>query len=178
MIPGKKDAKRIEKDGPKIHKRILNDYLSSLYEKFVAEYPEDPLSFSSFCRMQPFNYLLVNFTRRNACLCTRHQNVASELKSLQALKIVETHNPDVLIKSNFATDIHSKTEHIADGKIAYNAWKKGKVQQGNVVVKEKMKLVIRGTISLLESRASDDPPNGLVLQRRWQVHLQKYGSNF
>ena len=53
MMPGKKDAKRIEKDGPKIQKRILNDYLSNFYEKFITEYPEDPLSLSFFCRMRP-----------------------------------------------------------------------------------------------------------------------------
>ena len=106
---GKKDVKRIEKDGSKIQKRILNDYFkSNLYEEFITEYPEDPLSFSSFCRMKPPNYLSVNFTTRNACLCTRHQNVALKLKSLQALKIVETHNPDAFIKNNFDTDIDNK----------------------------------------------------------------------
>ena len=123
MMPGKKDAKRIGKGGPKLQKRILNDYFSNLYEKIITEYPEDLLSFSSFCRMRPPTYLLVNFTTRNACLCTRHQNVALKLKSLQALKIVETHNPDALIKSNSDTDIDNKMEHIAYGKIAYSAWK-------------------------------------------------------
>ena len=49
MMPGKKDAKRIEKDSPRLQKRILNDYLSNLYEKFTTEHPEHPLSFSSFC---------------------------------------------------------------------------------------------------------------------------------
>ena len=73
--------------------------------------------------MRPPNYLLVNFTTRNTSLCTRHQNVALKLKSLQALKIVETHNPDAFIKNNSDTDIDNKMEHIADGKIAYNAWK-------------------------------------------------------
>ena len=62
MMPGKKDAKIIEKGTPKIQKRILNDYLSNLYDKSVAQYPEDRLSFASFCRMCPSNYLLVNFT--------------------------------------------------------------------------------------------------------------------
>ena len=83
MMPGKKDANKIEKGMPKIQKRILNDYLSNLYEKFTEEYPEDALSFSSFGR----HILLVNFTTRNACLCTRHQNLSLKLKSLQALKV-------------------------------------------------------------------------------------------
>ena len=57
MMPGKKDAKRIEKDRPRIQKIILHDYLSNLFKKFITEYPEVPLSFSSFCRMRPPNYL-------------------------------------------------------------------------------------------------------------------------
>ena len=125
---------------PKIQKRLLNDYLSNLYEKFKTEYPEDALSFSSFCRMRPPNILLVNFTTRNACLCTRHQNLSLKLKSFQALKVVETHNPDMFIKSNSDTETDSKMKQI-DDKIGYNIWKKVKVQVGNDVVKEKMKLV-------------------------------------
>ena len=127
----------IEKDGPKIQKKILNDCLSNLYDKFIAEYPEDSLSLSSFCRMRSPNYLLIN-----ACLCTQHQNVSLKLKSdLKALKIVETHNPDAFIKNNSDTDIDNKMEHIAIGKISYNAWKIVKVQQGNGAVKDKMRLV-------------------------------------
>ena len=60
---------------------------------------------------------------------------------LKALKIVETQNPDAFIKKNSDTDIDNKMEHVADGKIAYNAWKIVKVQQGNGVLKEKMRLV-------------------------------------
>ena len=90
MMPGKEDAKITEKGTPKIQNRILNDYLSNLYNKFAAEYPEDCLSFASFCRIRPTNYLLVNFTTGTACLCTRHQNMALKLKSLKLLKIVDT----------------------------------------------------------------------------------------
>ena len=43
--------------------------------------------------------------------------MASKLKSLQALKIVEIHSPDAFIKNNSDTDIDSKIEHIADGKM-------------------------------------------------------------
>ena len=47
--------------------------------------------------------------------------MALKLKYLQALKIVETHNPDAFIRNN--SDTENKMEHIADGKIAYSAWK-------------------------------------------------------
>ena len=47
------DTKIIEKGTSKIQKRILNDYLSTLYDKFAEEDPEDRFSFASFCRMRP-----------------------------------------------------------------------------------------------------------------------------
>ena len=47
--------------------------------------------------------------------------MALKLKYLQALKIVETHNPDAFIRNKSDTDIENKMEHIADGNIAYNA---------------------------------------------------------
>ena len=143
MMPGKKDAKVIEKGTPKIQKRILNDYLSNLYDKFVAEYPEARLSFASFCRMRPSNYLLVNFTTQTTCLCTRHQNMALKLKSLKLLKIVVTQNPDVFVKQNTNAAVDAvirKITETGEDKIAYDMWKKVKVQTGNGV-KEKMKLV-------------------------------------
>ena len=47
----------------------------------------------------------------------------------------------MFIKSNSDTEIDSKMQQIEDDKIGYNVWKKVKVQVGNDVVKEKMKLV-------------------------------------
>ena len=131
-MPGKKDAKIIEKGTPKIQKRILNDYLSNLYDKFVAQYPEDRLSFASFCRMRPSNYLLVNFTMQTACLCTHHQNMALKLKSLKLLKIVDTQNPDVFVKQNTAADVDAvirKITETGEDKIAYDIWKKLRYRQ-------------------------------------------------
>ena len=49
--------------------------------------------------------------------------MALKLKYLQALKTVETHNPDAFIRNSSDTDIENMMEHIADGKIAYNASK-------------------------------------------------------
>ena len=77
MMPGEKDVKRIEKDGPRIQNRILHDYLSNLCEKFITEYPEDPLSFSSFCHMRPPGICKSTLRQEmHVCACTRHQNVA------------------------------------------------------------------------------------------------------
>ena len=114
MMPEKTDAKMIEKGTPKIQKRILNDYLSNLYDEFASEYPEDRLSFPSFCRMGPSNYLLVNFTTRTACLCACYQNMALKLKSRKLLKIVDTQNLHVFVKYNTDTDTDALIREITE----------------------------------------------------------------
>ena len=46
-LPGKSDAKSIKCNMPKLQKRVLKDYLSNLYSKYVAENPKpQPLIFS------------------------------------------------------------------------------------------------------------------------------------
>ena len=105
----------------------MNDYLSNLYDKFAEEYPEDRLSFASFCRIRPSNYLLVNFTTRTACLCIRHQKKALKLKFLKLLKIVDTQNPDVFVKNNTDADVDAvirKFTETGEDKMAYDIWKK------------------------------------------------------
>ena len=80
---------------------------------------------------------------RTACLCTRHQNMALRLNSLKLLKIVDTQNPNVLLKNNTDADVDvviRKIKETGEDKIAYDIWKKVKVQTGNSV-KEKMKSV-------------------------------------
>ena len=57
MIPGKKDFKTVREDNglvkEKKQKRILNDYLKNLREKYLAEYPERKISLAMFCRFRP-----------------------------------------------------------------------------------------------------------------------------
>ena len=46
--------------GERNQKRILTDYLSTLYQKLVSENPGMNLSFTSFCRICPKHVLLVS----------------------------------------------------------------------------------------------------------------------
>ena len=145
MMPGKKDSKIIEKGTPKIQKRILNDYLSNLFLTNLLHSIQTIvcLSFASFYRVRPSNYLLVNFPTRTACLCTRHLIMALKLKSLKLFKIVDTQNPDVFVKTNTNADVDAVIRNITEtgeDKMAYYIWEKVKVQTGNGV-KEKIKLV-------------------------------------
>ena len=47
--------------GERSQKRILTDYLSTLYQKLVSENPGMKLSFTSFCRIRPKHELLMSF---------------------------------------------------------------------------------------------------------------------
>ena len=102
MMPGKQDYKLVVRqikkvmNIKKVQKRILNDYMKNLWEKFLAEYPYQRVNRGLFCAMHPEHLVPVKFTSRDICLCTRHQNVALKLKSLHNSKVVSTCNPDSL----------------------------------------------------------------------------------
>ena len=80
VLPGKRDVKKIGKKKPSIQKRVLSDYLSNFYEKFVAENTNVKISFSTFARMRPTNFVLANFANRQSCLCVQHRNMSLKLK--------------------------------------------------------------------------------------------------
>jgi hypothetical protein len=82
QMPGKNDAKKHE--GEKHQTRILNDYLSNIYDKFKTENIDTKISFSLFCKMRPNYILLTSLISRNTCLCSKHQNMAMKLKCLRS----------------------------------------------------------------------------------------------
>ena len=57
LMPRKKNFKTVRgKEGPrkeKKHERILNDYMKSLHEKYLAEFPERKISLAMVCRFRP-----------------------------------------------------------------------------------------------------------------------------
>ena len=63
-LPGKCDTKKVKQGKSRIQKRVLNDDLSNLHQKFVSEHTNMLSSFKSFDRMRPKNFVLANFTNR------------------------------------------------------------------------------------------------------------------
>ena len=55
VLPGKRDVKIHKKIV--MQKRILNDYLHNLHQKFLMEFPDLKISLSSFCRLRPIHVL-------------------------------------------------------------------------------------------------------------------------
>lgn len=73
-LPNKKDVKT--KGNTEVFKKILNDYIDNLFEKFLLENPSIKVSRATFFRCRPEHVLPVAFTTKRSCLCIKHQNVA------------------------------------------------------------------------------------------------------
>ena len=142
-MPGKRGSKKVE--SKRIQKRNLNDYLRNLYYKFLSEYSSSVISFAKFARLRPAYCALANFTNRNTCLCTYHQNIALKLKTLKQTKIFETENPDVFIKSKSDEDIEKQLTTIKDTTVSYSVWRKvfveKKLKNGQTKQIRKMKVI-------------------------------------
>ncbi|CAC5390838.1 unnamed protein product [Mytilus coruscus] len=73
-MPNKKDVKKVnDQQKPK---RILNDYIDNLYDKFRLENQTFKVSRATFYRCRPSNIMPVSFTTKRSCLCIKHQNMA------------------------------------------------------------------------------------------------------
>ena len=85
-LPGKRDTKKVKRKRKLVQKRVLNDYLHNLYQKFISENIEIPCLFLTFAHMRPNNFVLANFANKKTCSCTQHQNLAFKLKMLKKYK--------------------------------------------------------------------------------------------
>ncbi|KAH3849543.1 hypothetical protein DPMN_091946 [Dreissena polymorpha] len=93
QLPGKADSIKNEKK-ERVQKFVLNDYLRNIFIKFKAEFPNQKISFATFCRARPKHVTLVNFAARVTCLCTKHQNFALRLNCLKRHGVSTNTSPD------------------------------------------------------------------------------------
>ncbi|CAG2223343.1 unnamed protein product [Mytilus edulis] len=137
-LPGKRDNKKDGKE--KKQKRVLNDYLDNLHQKFLSENVLTKLSVSVFRRFRPANYVLASFGNRRTCLCQRHQNMALKVRTLKALNITTTSNPDQLIRQMTDEEVLAKITELEDEKIKYSEWKRVDVEEKGMM-KKRMNVV-------------------------------------
>ena len=142
-LPGKRDAKKVKQGKPRIQKRVLNDYLSNLHQKFVSEHINMSCSFTSFARMRPKNFVLANFANRRTCLCTPHQNYSLKLNMLKKCTTIPI-NPEAFVKYS-DQKISSIIDNIKQKDFTYDIWKKIEVVYKGKTSK-KMKMITQ-TIS-------------------------------
>jgi len=96
-MPGKKDT--ITRRKMKRQKRLLNDSLQSSHLKYNAEYPNEAMSYSLFCRLRPFWVRLPEDRDRETCLCKQHENMGFIVEVLHRKKVLETKDVEVLAES-------------------------------------------------------------------------------
>ena len=125
-LPGKKDVISLtNKTRKRVKIQKLNDYLSNLYQKLITEKPSLKLSFATFARMTPANFMLANFVNRRSCLCTQHQNLALKLKMLKRHNNAVPSHPDLFLK-HFQTpeDVLNIFKNCETNQFNYGEWKK------------------------------------------------------
>ncbi|CAH1099094.1 unnamed protein product [Psylliodes chrysocephalus] len=89
VCAGKKDC--ITKQGERKQKRIRLDTLFNLHKLFL-EKSQVQISYSAFCKLQPFWIVEPHCSNRNTCMCVTHSNMDLCLSSLYNAKIISVPN--------------------------------------------------------------------------------------
>ena len=102
ITPGMKDT--VTKNGVKKQRRILNDTVEKLHEKFLIENTNITLSYTTFSRLRPFWVQPPKESDRDTYGCKKHENMQFLVDSLFKLQHVESKSLSDLIKT-FSCDI-------------------------------------------------------------------------
>lgn len=69
----------------------------ALHHMYKKDYPEDKLSYQTFCRLRPYGILFPKASDRETCLCKTHENMGLVVRKLNSLNIIaEKTTSDVL----------------------------------------------------------------------------------
>ena len=93
---GKKQT--VTKDKKKMQKRLLNDTMDNLHEKYLSENSKTKISYSLFCKMRPFWVVPPPDKDRETCLYKMHENLQYLATTLKELKLLKNNNLDNLVK--------------------------------------------------------------------------------
>ncbi|XP_036929141.1 uncharacterized protein LOC119005523 isoform X2 [Acanthopagrus latus] len=72
----------------KKQKRFLNDTMRNLHRRFLLESFDCKISYSLFCRMQPFWAVQPSIADRQTCLCKVHENLCFLVEKLHSLRLI------------------------------------------------------------------------------------------
>lgn len=90
ITAGKKET--ITKNKKRMQKRILVQSMRTLHQKFRMEHPEVPISYSEFCKKQPFWIVKPTIKDRDTCLCKIHANLQFMEDRLFYHKVIKSAN--------------------------------------------------------------------------------------
>ena len=95
MTSGKKQTLTRAKN--KQQKRFLNDTISNLHMKFLAENSDIKFSYRTFCRLKPFWVVWPKEKDRDTCQCKTHENLNFLAKKLKQEHVISTDHLDELV---------------------------------------------------------------------------------
>lgn len=121
-MPGKGDYVKPH-NGQKTQKRVLTDYLSNLYAKFVSENEGIKLSFASFCRIRPQHIILTSLITRDTCLCTKHQKMSLTLKAIKRENVSVPINGEKMLERKVGI-IQDIEQNLTAEKVVEGQWKR------------------------------------------------------
>lgn len=96
QCPGKKDC--ITRNKIKNQKRLLNDTMANLHQKFVAE-TKFKISYTTFTRLRPFWIIAPHVSKRDTCLCIIHENAELLVNAAHKFSIINETTPTALCKT-------------------------------------------------------------------------------
>jgi len=96
VCPGVKDT--VTRRGLKKQKRLLNDTIKNLHEKFTQE--GNSVSYSLFCRLRPFWVLPAMEKDRQTCLCAVHENTGFIANAVKNAGLIDCSDIQVLASRN------------------------------------------------------------------------------
>lgn len=75
-----------------VQKRLLLQSLKELHELYKETHPNDPVSFSIFCKLRPKNCILPGSSgTHSTCVCVCHQNVKLMLEAINLKQLSENY---------------------------------------------------------------------------------------
>jgi hypothetical protein len=105
ITTGKKQT--VTKNKLKEQKRLLLDSMLNLHEKFVAESPDNVISYITFTRLRPFWVRIPRASDRDTCMCIKHENVQLAADKLHALGLLKTKYAEDILKQVYC-DVNNK----------------------------------------------------------------------
>lgn len=118
MAPGKKDC--ITRKKVKKQKRLLNDTLKNLHEKFMKDKPTyQHMSYTMFCRLRPFWIVFPKVSQRDTTMCKKHTNMNLLVSKCSSLKMIKEKCVEELLSSD-GVIFESYDENDS---VSYEQWK-------------------------------------------------------
>lgn len=117
-------------------KRILNDYLDNVYDKFLLEPPNAKVSRSTFFICRPTYILPVSFSARRTCLYMTLMLKVLQLSQTRGSS--EMKNAIAFFRNHSDEQVLTLIDSLEEGNVKYSTWKRVEIGDG----KKKMNLVM------------------------------------